>query len=320
MRRSQYIVILKSLPLSKPNFYIRMLKKRNKYITLNLVILTVLGVLIDFFGSNLLSQERKNVDAQGGIQVRTNQWLKVEKMEGNVTYRNFYNYANRRAKVGDLLQFVSDEISTGENGSAVLSIDSGVGSIYVTENTTIKIRSFQIASDNGRITNLFVPRGKARLQIRKFTNRGSQLNIQTPSGISGVRGTQYIVGAQPNGNMVITTLEGSVTSTAQNRVEIINGGFQNLTVLGQPPSPAVPISNDISLRYSIIKKVSGNARSILLVGYTSLFNTVKVDGKEQFLDRSGKFSTQLPATSNLKVNVTVETSQGKEQAYEIPIL
>jgi hypothetical protein len=241
-------------------------------------------------------------------------------VSGNVRYRNLYNYENREARVGDLLQSASDEISTGSNSSAILSVDTGIGSIYVTENTTIQVRSFLVASDNGRITNLFVPRGNARLQIRKFTNQGSQFNIQTPSGISGVRGTKYSVTARPNGNMILTTFTGSVATTAQNQTKMVNGGFQNLTVVGEPPSDAVPISNDASLKYVINRKASGSGRSIVFYGYTNPFNTVKVDGVEQSLDRSGRFSLQLPAPSSLKVKVIVETSLGRVQAYEIPIL
>ena len=294
-----------------------MLQKRKR---LNLTFITCLGLLINVLGTVLLPQDQQKTEAQRAIQVRTDQWLKVDKVMGTVKYRNLYNYANRAAKVGDRLQTTSDEISTGANSSAVLSVDTGVGSIYVEENTTIQIRSFRIAADNGRITNLFVPRGKARLQIRKFTNRGSQLNIQTPAGISGVRGTKYSITSRPNGNMVLTTFEGSVATTAQNQTKMVNGGFQNLTVVGEPPSTPVPISNDASLRYAINRQTTGSGRNIFFVGYTNPFNTVKVDGLEQSLDRSGKFSLQLPATSSLKVKVTVETSLGKIQVYEIPIL
>ena len=294
-----------------------MLQKRK---SLNLIFTTCLGILINVSGTIFLPPDQQKIEAQRALQVRTDQWLKVEQVSGNVTYRNLYNYANRPARVGDRLQAASDEISTGANSSAVLSVDTGVGSIYVTENTTIQIRSFRVASDNGRITNLFVPRGKARLQIRKFTNRGSQLNIQTPAGISGVRGTKYVVRVKPNGNMLLTTFQGSVATSAQNQTKIVNGGFQNLTVVGKPPSNAVPIRNDASLNYVINKKTSGSGRSIVLSGYTDPFNTVKVDGLEHSLDSSGRFSLQLPATSNLKVKITVETSLGKVQIYEIPIL
>jgi len=288
---------------------------------LKLIIFTIgLGLLLDASAVVLLPQDQQKLEAQNSLQVRTDQWLKVEQVSGTVQYRNLYNYASRSARVGDRLQVASDEISTGDDGAAVLTIDTGVGSIYVAENTTIQIRSLQIADDNGRITNLVVPRGKARLQIRKFTNRGSQLNIQTPAGISGVRGTNFIVRTKPNGSMVLTTIQGSVATSAQNQTKMVNGGFENLTVVGEPPSPPVPINNDASLKYLIDRKISGLGRSIFLIGYTNPFNTVKVDGIEQSLDRSGKFSLKLPVTSNVKVQVKVETSTGKIQVYEIPIL
>ena len=297
-----------------------MLQKHKKQKKLNLIFITCSGILINFLGIILLPQNQQQLEAQSGIQVRTNQWLKVEKVVGNVKYSNLYNYVNRPARVGDLLQSASDEISTGVNSSAILSVDTGVGMIDISDNTTLQIRSLSVASDNGRVTNLFIPRGKARLQIRKFTNRGSQLNIQTPAGISGVRGTKYIVQARSNGNMIITTFTGRVATTAQNQTKMVNGGFQNLTVVGEPPSTPVPINNDASLKYVIDRQTSDSGRSILLVGYTNPFNTVKVDGLEKSLDRSGKFSLKLPATSSLKVKVTVETSTGKIQVYEIPIL
>ena len=145
-----------------------MLQKRTN---LNLIFITCLGLLINISATILLPQDQQKVEAQRAIQVRTDQWLQVEEVTGNVRYRNLYNYANREARVGDLLQSASDEISTGANSSAILSVDTGVGSIYVAEDTTIQIRSFMIAADNGRITNLFIPRGKARLQVNKFTNR-----------------------------------------------------------------------------------------------------------------------------------------------------
>lgn len=297
-----------------------MLRKPKKYKILNLLVVSVFSVLLDISGIAPLFQNHQ-VKAQGGIQVRADQYLKIEKITGNVKYKNLYNYADRPARVGDRLQSVSDEISTGENSTAVLSVDTSVGSIYVSENTTIKIQSFRITADNGRITNLVLPRGKARLQIRKFTNRGSQLNIQTPAGISGVRGTKYIVTTYRNGNMAITTLEGKVASSAQNRTELVGAGLQSITIVGEPPSRSVLINDNASLKYSIDRQISGAGRSILLVGYTNLFNTVKVDGIEQSLDRNGKFFIQLRVIpSSLKVNVKVETPQGKVQTYEIPIL
>jgi hypothetical protein len=110
------------------------------------ILATILNLSFVALASAILLPDCQKIQAQSGIQVRTNQWLQVSQVTGTVTYRNLYNYANRQAKIGDRLEVVSDEISTGENSSAILTVDTAVGSIYVTENTTIKIplRSPQI--------------------------------------------------------------------------------------------------------------------------------------------------------------------------------
>jgi hypothetical protein len=80
-----------------------------KYINSNIFFFAFLIFIIDISGISLLSQDYQKVEAQKDIQIRTDQWLKVEEVTGNVTYRNFYNYDNRPARVGDLLQTTSDE-------------------------------------------------------------------------------------------------------------------------------------------------------------------------------------------------------------------
>ncbi len=291
---------------------------------LNLLLLTTLAVLVDNLGINFIpqriAQHQLESQAQKGIQVLTDQWLLVEKVSGNVTYRNLYNYASRPAKVGDRLQFTSDEIATGKNSTAQLKIDTAVGTIYLSENSTIRINSFRVTASQGRVTNLLISRGKARLQIRKFTNRSSQLNIQTPAGVSGVRGTDFAVLAKPSGNMVVSTYSGKVASSAQGRTELVRGGFENLTIVGNPPLPPVAIANNPNLQYTVTRNTSGFTRSIFLSAKTNPVNVVTVDGRAQFLDRNGSFAIEFPATTNLKVNVRVETPQGKVKNYIIPIL
>jgi hypothetical protein len=68
-------------------------RKQPKILNLSIVALAIAILLPDC----------QKIYAQSGIQVRTNQWLQVEQVTGNVTYRNLYNYANRRAKIGDRL-------------------------------------------------------------------------------------------------------------------------------------------------------------------------------------------------------------------------
>ena len=76
--------------------------------------------------------------------------------------------------------------------------------------------------------------------------------------------THYPVIARPNGNTITTTFQGSVVTTAKNQAKIVNGGFQNITVVGEPPSNPIPISNDASLSYVINRQTSGAGRNVFL--------------------------------------------------------
>ncbi|MFM7602245.1 MAG: FecR domain-containing protein [Pseudanabaena sp.] len=212
-------------------------------------------------------------------------------------------------------------MSTGVNSSAVLSIDTGVGSIYVEENTTIQIRSFGIANDNGRIINLSIPRGRARLQIRKFTNRGSQLNIQTPAVVMGVRGTDYVLNVKDDGRTILSTFEGSVMTEAQNTEVLVDQGFQNQTILGEPPSQPVPIQDNNDLEYQVFKQFENSGHQVTLAGQVDFANTVTIDGVEQAVDRNGQFRAVLTTNSiyRTEIKVIVSNPLGKQRIYELVI-
>jgi len=80
-----------------------MFKKCQNHINLNIIFTTFVWLCIDISEIIFLTQSQQRVEAQGEIQIRTEQWLKVEKVTGTVRYRNLYNYDNRPAKVGDRL-------------------------------------------------------------------------------------------------------------------------------------------------------------------------------------------------------------------------
>ncbi|MCY7333286.1 MAG: hypothetical protein LH649_11650 [Pseudanabaena sp. CAN_BIN31] len=82
-----------------------MFKKCQNHINLNIIFTIFIWLCIDISGIIFLTQSQQRVEAQTNIQIRTEQWQKVEEVTGNVRYRNLYNYDNRPAKVGDRLHF-----------------------------------------------------------------------------------------------------------------------------------------------------------------------------------------------------------------------
>ncbi len=256
--------------------------------------------------------------AQQSLQVRTERWLQVEQVSGNVMLRNTNGL--RPAKKGDRLQLVGDEIQTDNNSKAVLVVDIGIGTIQVDENTTLRIHALQIAADNGRVTQIDVPRGRVRLQVRRFTNRGSQLDIFTPAGVSGVRGTQFGVGVQPNGKTSVATLKGKVITEAKSQSVLIGAGFQNFTLPGKSPSALMPLNNNPQLRYEVLKTVQGNTRKVWLSAQIDPTHAAKVNGILQNTDRYGRFSIPLFALSYLQIEVIITTPLGNKKVYAIKIL
>ncbi len=256
--------------------------------------------------------------AQRSIPIRVERWLAIQQIEGIVTYRR--DTVQKAAQIGDRLEWVGDSLSTGKNSTATLLVDTGVGTINMSENTILRVQSLSMASDNGRITRLEVPQGRVYLKLRRFTHPGSRLEIKTPSGLSGVRGTEFGLSIQPSGKTGLATRQGAVVASASGADVRVTAGYQNFTVSGEPPSIPVPLKNDPSLRYQVQQEIdSQRVRRFRLIGQTDSVNALTVDGVAQSTDREGRFSALFYASSYPRVKVVVTTPLGKTETYELAL-
>lgn len=254
--------------------------------------------------------------AQQSLQVRIERWLAVQRIAGNV---NRYHGGNAQpARVGDRLQVLGDGISTGKNSAATLIVDTGIGTISLAENTRLHIQEMSFARDNGRITRLDVMSGQARLRVRRFTHRGSKLEIRTPAGLSGVRGTDFGINIQPSGKTGLAVPEGEVVSSAQGRAVSVPQGYQNFTIPGEPPSTPTPLTDDTGIRYNFREVVENRVRKIQLVGQVDPVNTVIVEGAPQNTNREGQFITDLRLLPNrVTIQVEVITPLGTRKVHDL---
>lgn len=257
-------------------------------------------------------------EAQQSVQVRVNRAIVVQRVDGQVMFQHQGN--SRPARVGDRLQVAGDSIITGASSGAVLEVDTGIGFINVSENTHVKTRLLSVAPDNGRITELEVPHGQVRLRLRRFTHRGSRLRIQTPAGVSAVRGTEFGVNVQADGRMGVATQTGAVSTSAQGQTVDVPAQFQNLTFPGEAPLPAVPLRDDPGLSYTLEREIRGGVRRIRFIGQVDSVNTVLYRNNQQILDREGRFSITLPAYSSQRLEITVITPLGREQVHRVRIV
>ncbi len=270
------------------------------------------------FITSLALLNGSKMTAQGSIPIRVDRWLAVQQVEGAVTYRR--GTAQKAAQIGDRLELPGDSLSTGKNSSATLMVDTGVGTVSVSENTLLRVQSLSMAADNGRITRLEVPRGRVSLKLRRFNHSGSRLEIRTPAGMSGVRGTEFGLSVQPSGKTGLATRQGVVVFSANGVAVRIAAGYQNLTVSGESPSTPIRLKNDPSLHYRVQQEIdSQRVRRLRLLGQTDPVNILTVNGVAQSTDRDGRFSSLFYASSRPRVKVVVTTPLGKTETYELAL-
>jgi hypothetical protein len=165
-----------------------------------------------------------------------------------------------------------------------------------------------------------VTQGRAKLKLRRFTNPESRFEIETPAGISGVRGTEFGINVQPDGKTSVAVLEGKVDSSAQDKTVGINGGFQSFTIAGEPPTDPVPLRDDPSLTYTLDRTIVNGNRRIALRGQVDTVNAVFIAGKPVLVDRKGEFVMAMQAVSHPKIEIQVVTPLGKTKNYSLKLL
>lgn len=252
------------------------------------------------------------------LPVRVERGLSVRQIQGQVTVLRPSGAAP--AAAGNRLRAVGDGLRTGSRASAVLEVDTDVGFLDVSERTELRISSLEMASDGGRITHLNVSQGQVRTRLRRFTQEGSEFEIRTPGGISGVRGTEFGVSVQGDGKTGLATLSGAVDTTAAGETVGVPAGFQNLMRPGEPPTQPVPLRDDPGLEYERQVVVENNTRYVVLTGRVDPVNTVFVDGDPQIIDRQGEFRIKRLASARLRVEVLVTTPLGRQEVHAIYLL
>lgn len=250
------------------------------------------------------------------VSVPSDRWLEIRQIVGTVLYAPA-GQPLRPAQNSARLQRVGDTVQTGPRSSAVLAVDTGVGFVNVAENTILRVQQLQVVADGGRVTRLEVTQGQVRLQVRSFNRSGSRLEIQTPAGISGVRGTTFGVAIHPDGKTGVATLEGQIAATAQAETVLINPEFQSLIVPGEPPTPPEPLRNDT--RLNLRRLVAVDAQTAEIVGQIDPVNFLIIAGVPRIVEDDGRFRFEVPLSAARRIAATVITPLGIRQEYELAV-
>lgn len=246
------------------------------------------------------------------IQFRFKRWIDVQSVSGNVTLLN--RNGRESARVGQRLQSIGDGIVTGARSSATLNLDSGIGTLQVSENSQFTIQEIQ-NNDGGAQTKLNVSRGQVRLKLRTFTNPSSSLEIFTPAGVTGVRGTDFGVSILPSGKTGVATLQGKVAVAAQGKTVEIDRGFQSSVTPGNAPLPPVPLRDNASLDVQVLDQETNS--QVHLVAQTDDINIISIGKLVIEPNAEGILDIRIPMGINRSIEVRVTTPLGKKRNYQI---
>lgn len=248
---------------------------------------------------------------------RATRWLEVRRIEGDVTYQGRDREVSPVA-LGDRLTQTGERLTTGADSTALLALDDGIGFARVTEETEMEVTQMDVAGQ-GKITRLSVPRGNVTLQIRRFTDPNSRLEVETPAGIAGVRGTVFGVGVGPSGKMAVATREGAVAAIAQDQTVLVEDGFYSLIEPGQPPTPARALTGSLELEVTQLATVNASSAESggRIVGRVDPVNAVYLNGEAIETDLDGNFDRVFPIRADFRLDVVVRSPLGGEKRYEL---
>jgi hypothetical protein len=241
-------------------------------------------------------------------------WLEVKYTQGSVTLTAS---PPKVARVGDRLAKPGDSLATGSSSSAILSLDNGIGSINVAENTRLRIRRLSKLRSGGRITMLELDQGQVRLNVRKFNNLDSKLEIHSPAGIAAVRGTEYGISVGRDQRMIVATKSGLVSAVSQGKTVLLKPDFGSRLRPEKPPSQPLPLDRLLKLS---IERTEINGQQLAIVGTTHPLNSVNVAGVEVPIDDQGSFEAMIPlsnSTSLFDLEIEVSNALGERRKYPV---
>ncbi len=102
---------------------------------------------------------------------------------------------------------LGDEIVTGSNGHVVISL-SDRSQIHVFPNSRVKLNDFSSANSMPELLEIFF--GRVRVKIHRIGGRPNLYRLNSPAASIAVRGTEFIVDVQANGETLVAVSEGSV--------------------------------------------------------------------------------------------------------------
>ena len=134
---------------------------------------------------------------------------------------------------------VGDTITTGSDESTNLIFFDG-SHMEIKANSEILVKELSTASTGSTSVSLRQNIGRTINRVNKLIDSGSRYKVETPSGVTLVKGTIFEVLVLQSGDTTVKAEEGSVLFTASGVTVTVNQGFLSSASVGGTPSTPTP--------------------------------------------------------------------------------
>ncbi|PNV79185.1 MAG: hypothetical protein C0196_06590 [Dictyoglomus turgidum] len=129
-----------------------------------------------------------------------------------------------------------DKVWVQQNSQAILQF-SDKSTLKLGSNTQLDILNLDYEKDTKKEISIFkLLIGKIWATVERLLSQGERIEIQTPTAVAGVRGTEWIQEVSEDGTTKIWTLRGIVFLTAKDKTIEVKEGFQSVVKPDEPPS------------------------------------------------------------------------------------
>ncbi|GGI45409.1 hypothetical protein GCM10008018_11930 [Paenibacillus marchantiophytorum] len=106
-----------------------------------------------------------------------------------------------------------DTVYTGEGSSVTLNLSNGDSEITLGANSEINVSDLS-SSDGGKKSKLKVWAGSMWVKVKSLAGSNDEFEVETPTAVMGVRGTQFFVGVDPiTGKIKMAVGAGNVSAS-----------------------------------------------------------------------------------------------------------
>lgn len=145
---------------------------------------------------------------------------------------------SKPASVGAELD-AGDRLMTAGDANALLEFADG-SRLRLNAEGSVKLKTLRTLSSGAGDAQLELERGRTESTVTPAPGRGTRFLIETPSGVTSVRGTDFRVASDPEASRT-EVLGGRVDVDAAGRGVQVGAGFGTRVQAGAPPMPPVAL-------------------------------------------------------------------------------